>query len=115
MDLDVVAVAKPRRREPRYIKVMNLEEASYIRVEAADIDNSREKMKVRESQRYGGIAARGPSGNFSIHSANRPRIVGPHISRRIAAFGAHFQPTAGRTYDVDPGPSVDLRDDTRSR
>lgn len=46
MDLDVVAVAKPRRREPRYIKVMNLEEASYIRVEAADIDNSREKMKV---------------------------------------------------------------------
>ena len=56
-----------------------------------------------------------PAGHFSIHATDQPRIIGPHISRRIAALGAHFEPIAGGTYDVEPGPSVDLRDDTCSR
>jgi hypothetical protein len=55
-----------------------------------------------------------PSGHFSVRSADQPRIIGPHISRRIAALRPHFQPTAGRIYDVDPGSSADLRDDGRS-
>jgi hypothetical protein len=50
----------------------------------------------------------GPSGQFSARSADLPRIVGPHISRRIAAPGPYFQPTAGRAYDIDPGSTVDF-------
>ena len=51
-----------------------------------------------------------PSGHFSASSAHRPRIIGAYVARRVAALGPHFQPTAGGTYDVDPGSAADLRE-----
>ena len=80
-------------------------------------------MNSRESESLGELAedrwsgancSTGPSGHFSVRFADQPRIVGPHISRRIAALRPHFQPIAGRTYDVDPGYAA-LRDNLRSR
>ncbi len=79
----------------------------------------------RTNQRLSGFALRRTalpnsranigSARVSVRSADQPRIIGPHISRRIAALRPHFQPTAGRIYDVDPGSSADLRDNLRSR
>ena len=75
------------------------EKQNLIRVEAAHIDNIARAMNSRANQDRGGIAdhrqphriaARGSSTNFLVHATDQPRIIGPHISRRIAALGAHF-------------------------
>ncbi len=56
-----------------------------------------------------------PRPRFSVRSADEPRIIGAHITRRIAVLRPHLQPVAGRAYDINPGPSADLRDNARSR
>jgi len=58
--------------------------------------NGRVKAIVSEDlpMTDGKLDLQGSPSGFSVRSADWPRVVGTHVSRRIAAVRPHFQPIA---------------------